>query len=165
MMRKEIYSYTLPKELNILFLVAPLVLLLFTIIFYFKQSTIAAAVFFVLTLAMIVGSTYKRSIYFDSQQNSLSIEKKYLTKTVSSNTIQIVSDSQLKLFTEKHKGRNSMGYTEVSGFLTLAITGKTSDTQLVEQVLCSEYRSDKKSQFLSRAKDISTIIDVQIIES
>jgi len=164
-MRKKIYTYTLPKELTILFIVFPVSLLLFSIIFYLKQSYIASIIFFILATGIAISSTYKKSIFFNSELNSLSIEKKYLGIILSTTIIKIISESKLKLFTEKHKGHNTMGYTKISGFLTLAITGKTLDSSVVEKILCSEHRENRKEQFLKSIKNISKIVGIQITES
>jgi len=164
-MKKEIYTYSLPKELNILFIVGPAALLLFSIIFYLKQSYLASAIFFVGVIVFAACSTYKKIIYFDADLNSIFIHKTYLGTMVTASEMKITPESKLKLFTEKHKGRGSMGYTEISGFLTLALIGKTQKGLLEEQVLCSEHRDNEKKLFLEQAKNISEIINIQIIES
>jgi len=164
-MKKEIYTYTLPKELTVLFLVGPATLLLFSIIFYLKQSHIASVIFFMGAFFFAASSTYKKFIYFDDELNSIFINKTYLGATVTASEIKITPESKLKLFTEKHKGRGSMGYTEISGFLTLAITGKTQGAPFEEKVLCSEHRDDEKKLFMEHVKHISEAINIQVIES
>jgi len=121
--------------------------------------------FFMGAFFFAASSTYKKFIYFDGELNSIFINKTYLGTTVTASEIKITPKSKIKLFTEKHKGRNSMGYTEISGFLTLAITGKTQKGFLGEQVLCSEHRDNEKKLFLEKAKNISEIINIQIVES
>ncbi|NOQ93993.1 MAG: hypothetical protein GQ547_05070 [Methylophaga sp.] len=164
-MKKEIYTYTLPKELTIMFIIVPVALLAFSIIFYLKQSYIASVIFFIGTVALAISSTYKKSIYFDKLFNLLSIEKKYLGKTISTSNLKIVPESKLRLFTEDSVGTNTMGYTEISGFLTLALSGKNQDEELQEKVLCSEHRNKEKKLFLEKVKSISEVIGVQIVES
>jgi len=164
-MKKEIYTYTIPKELSILFIVGPTALLLFSIIFYLKQSYLASAIFFVGVIVFAACSTYKKIIYFDADLNSIFIHKTYLGTTVMACEIRITPESKLKLFTKEHKGTGTMGYTEISGFLTLAITGKTQKDVLGEQVLCSEHRDNEKKLFLKQADNISEIINIKIIES
>ena len=125
------------------------ILFFISIIPFFKQSYLAFGIFFIAGVCMVIASTYKKLLDYDSTRKVLLLSKNYLGMTLSKKQIQLTKNSQLKLVSEKVKGTNSMGYYESSNFETLSITGLVdSANTLSEVVLCSEHMAKKRKPLL-----------------
>jgi len=165
-MKKEIYRFELPSVLKVFCIVVAMVLLFMAAIFFHKQNIITFIVFLLLGIMLVIATTYKRIVFFEKMTKKINICKTYLGLAVSNKKIVLDSQSVLKLFVEKSVGRSSMGYTEVSGFLTLSITGFDvgKNKRLHEFILCSEHQEEKKPEFLEQVKEISQAVGISITE-
>ena len=165
-MKQEIYKFELPLVLKVFLIVVAIVLFLMATIFFFKKYSVAFMVFLILGIMSLMATSYKRVIFFEKITNKISICKIYLGIVVSKKIITLDSQSHLYLFVDKFVGRSSMGYTQVSGFLTLSVTGNGIKKRggIKEYVLCSEHLEDKKPEFMQKVQEISTILGVFVTE-